>query len=95
LSDGTPIRPLANFKATYVLSKDTHGNVVINYQADCKKEEGKSLRANKMQESFENVAISDDAKMQITATVTIAPDGEWSISNPYVYAEFWNNPVEK
>ncbi len=91
LSDGTPIQPLANFKATYTLSKDSKNNVIIHYEARCDSTTGKGgLRANKIQENPQNIAIADDASMIIQTRIVVGPDGHWSIDDPHVYAQFWN-----
>ena len=91
LTDGTPIQPLSNFKATYILSRDSKGNVIIDYELHCDSSTGKSkLRANTIVDNPQTIEIAENANLTIKSTVVIEPDGEWSIDNPHVYAEFWN-----
>lgn len=95
LSDGTPLQPLANFKATYTLSKDSNNNVIIDYESHCDQQTGRAgLRASKLQANPQNIAISEDAQMTINTRVVIAADGQWSIDDPHIYAEFWNTEKE-
>ena len=95
LADGTPIQPLANFKAKYVLSRDSAGNIIIDYESYCDSKTGKGgLRATKVQENPQNIEVGDHASITIKTRVTFAPDGEWSIDDPHVYAEFWNTEKE-
>ena len=91
LIDDTPINPLANFKAVYVLSMDSRGNIVIDYQSHCDSKTGKGgLRATTLAENAQRIDIGDDANITINTRVVIEPSGEWSIENPHVQAEFWN-----
>lgn len=93
LSDGTPISPNAIFKATYTLSKDDGGNVIIDYQSDSQKKMGKPLFAVRNQEGRQAITVADDATIRITARVTIASDGTWHIGNPHVYAKSWHKAI--
>lgn len=95
LADGTPIQPLANFKAKYVLSRDSAGNIIIDYESHCDSSTGKGeLRATKVQGNPQTIEVGDHASITIKTRVTFAPDGEWSIDDPHVYAEFWNTEKE-
>ena len=93
LVDDTPITPLANFKAVYVLSRDSKDNVILDYESHCDSKTGKGqLMADTAVENSQRIVISDDANITIKIRVIIEPSGEWSIENPHVYAEFWNIP---
>ncbi len=93
LVDDTPIAPLANFKAVYVLSRDSKHNVILDYESHCDSKTGKGqLMVDTAVENSQRIVISDDANITIKTRVIIEPSGEWSIENPYVYAEFWNIP---
>ncbi len=94
LSDGTSIQPRANFKATYILSKDADDNVVIDYECHCDKNTGKGvMTAATIEENSRSIRMTDSASMTITTRVQVAPDGSWSIDDPHVKAMFWN--IEK
>ena len=94
LADGTPIQPLSNLKATYILSTDSKGNVIINYELHCDSSAGKSKRVKTLGDDPQTIEIDENAKLTIKSRVVIEPDGEWSIENPHVYAEFWNIPKD-
>ena len=91
LADGTPIQPLSNLKATYILSRDSKGNVIIDYELHCDSNAGKSkLSVKTIVDNPQTIEIGENANLTIKSRVVIEPDGEWSIDNPHVYAEFWN-----
>lgn len=91
LADGTPIQPLSNLKATYILSRDSKGNVIIDYELHCDSNAGKSkLSVKTIVDDPQTIEIGENANLTIKSRVVIEPDGEWSIDNPHVYAEFWN-----
>ncbi len=95
LADGTPIQPLGNFKATYVLSRSSSGNIIIDYEAYCDSKTGKGgLRATKLKENPQTIEIGDNASITIKTRLIFTPDGEWSIDDPHVNAEFWNTEKE-
>lgn len=91
LTDGTPIQPLSNLKATYILSRDSKGNVIIDYELHCDSNAGKSkLSVKTIVDDPQTIEVGENANLTIKSRVVIEPDGEWSIDNPHVYAEFWN-----
>ncbi len=91
LSDGTPLVPVARFKAEYELSKDDDGNVIIDYQCKLSSNDHQSMKVRiSGHQDLKKYLVSDDAELKMSTRITVAPDGEWRIANPRVRASGWN-----
>jgi hypothetical protein len=65
--------------------------VIIDYELHCDSNAGKSkLSVKTIVDDPQTIEIGENANLTIKSRVVIEPDGEWSIDNPHVYAEFWN-----
>ncbi len=91
LSDGTPIMPIANARASYTFSRNAGGDLTIDYSWDSSAEVngGKPMRVKTMDASPTTLQVSDAAKLKISVRVTVAPNGEWHIADPRVQASGW------
>ncbi len=91
LSDGTPLVPVARFKAAYELSKDDKGNIIIDYQCNISSNDDNSMKVRiSGHQDLKKYLVSDDAKLTMSTRITVAPDGDWHIANPRVQASGWN-----
>jgi hypothetical protein len=93
LDDGTPIRPNVNFHQKYTFSKNSDGQIIIDYESNASKkiQNAKPMMAAK--NSGGSAIDVNDATIKIKVRIEVNPDGRWYINNPHVVAENWNNVV--
>lgn len=93
LDDGTPIRPSVNFRQKYILSKNSDGKIIIDYESNASKEfqKEKPMMAYKNSDGSSMDVV--DAKLNIKVRIEVNADGRWHINNPHIVAENWNNVV--
>lgn len=96
LYDDTPILPQALAKASYILSKDKKGVLTIDYTWESSKaiNGDKGIRARELGGNSDTFAIENPA-LKITCRVSIEPNGEWTIANPHLQAEGWNQTPDR
>ena len=96
LYDGTPIMPQALAKASYVLSKDKNGTLIVDYTWESSKAINgtKEIRARELDGNNPTFAI-ENPSLKIRTRVSIESNGKWSIDNPQIQAEGWNQTPDR
>lgn len=96
LYDGTPILPQALAKASYVLSKDKNDTLIVEYTWESSQaiNGSKEIRARELGGNSSTFAI-ENPTLKITVRVDIEPNGKWTMENPHLQAEGWNQTPDR
>lgn len=93
--DGSPVTPKGNMRASYVYSKDSEGNIILEHDYVCSKQTTPTnLGVSPASDSFGKLMVDDHAELYVKVRVKFSPNGEWNIENPHVRARGWNVPMD-
>ena len=95
LWDGCPVTPRGNMRPSCIYSKDSEGNIILDFEYYCTKETSpNNLGMVDANNSFDKKSAHDHAELRVSVRVKFAPDGEWEINDPHVIAKGWNVPAD-